>query len=161
MLGELAASDLVAVDSPPTDEQRRRASSELAVHLAVYAASSHQAVAHGHALSAVLAGWLTDRLVMIDVEGALYFGSVPVLECTPATASPITAEAVARVLAREPVVIVRGHGVFAGGATLEEAMQRVTSVNDSAELFVRARQLGLDTHALAAKPYLSKGPQAH
>jgi ribulose-5-phosphate 4-epimerase/fuculose-1-phosphate aldolase len=105
-------------------------------------------------LSAVLAGWLTERFTPIDVEGAYYFGSVPVVECSPATMHAVVAKAVASALANGPLVIVRGHGVFAGGETLEQAMQRITSISDSAELYVRARQLDLDVAALQRKPYL-------
>jgi L-fuculose-phosphate aldolase len=154
MLGQLEAHDLVVVDHEPTAEQRARASSELNVHLAIYAQSAHRAVAHGHALAAVAVGWITDRFAPIDVEGAYYFGSVPVIECHPATMHATTAKAVAGALAHAPLVILRGHGVFAGGATLEQAMQRITSINDSAELFIRAQQLGADLDALARKPYL-------
>ena len=154
MLHELGAADLVATSLAPTDAERGRASTELCVHLEVYRQTAHAAIAHGHAPWAVLASWMTDELRCIDVEGAYYFGSVPVVECVPATASPKLGEALARVLGDGPVAIVRGHGVFAVGGTLERAMQRVTSVNDSARLYVEARRSGLDVAALSEKAYL-------
>jgi L-fuculose-phosphate aldolase len=92
---------------------------------------------------------------LIDVEGAYYFGSVPVVEHVPATATRELGEALAKVLAGEPVVILRGHGVFAASDSLEIAIQRITSVNDSAELIIKAVQLGLDPVQLARAPYLN------
>ncbi|MFQ5413187.1 MAG: class II aldolase/adducin family protein [Phycisphaerae bacterium] len=157
MLGTLASDDLVVVPLERAGAERRDASSELPVHLAVYARTPHTAVAHGHALWAVLAGWLTDEVVPIDVEGAYYYARIPVVECVPATASPVTGQAVAAALADTPVVIVRGHGVFAAGESLERAMQRITSVDNSARLYVEARRAGLDVRALAQRPYLDFG----
>ncbi len=154
MLGHLSASDLVETGFAPSDAERDRASSELAIHLKIYERTSHVAIAHGHALSAVAVGWLGDRIKPIDVEGAYYFGEIPVLEHTPATADPSLGEALGAVLRDQPVVVLRGHGVFAGGENLERASQRVTSVNDSAELIITARQLGLDSNSLARAPYL-------
>ena len=154
MLGDLRAEDLVLIGPTPTNAERQRASSELLVHLKVYERTQHQAVAHGHALSAVAVGWLTDRIKPLDVEGAYYFGSIPVLEHNPATAVPELGNALADLLAKEPVVVLRGHGVFAVADSLESAMQRITSVNDSAELIIKAKQLALDTRTLENAPYL-------
>ncbi|MEE9293370.1 MAG: class II aldolase/adducin family protein [Phycisphaerae bacterium] len=157
MLASLTADDLVTTSFEPTEQERRRASSEIAVHLKIYQRTEHLAIAHGHALAAVAVGWLTDWINPIDVEGAYYHGGIPVLEYNPATASVVLGEALGAVLAQESVVVLRGHGVFAGGATLEQAFQRVTSVNDSADLIIKARQLGLDPRQLANAPYLEVG----
>jgi len=154
MLGHLRADDLVVTSLTPTAAERTAASSELDCHLEVYRRTGHAAVAHGHALAAVAAAWLFDEIIPIDVEGAYYFGRIPVLEHAPATASPKLAAAVAEVLRESPVVVVRGHGVFAAGPDLETAAQRITSVNDSAELILRAQAAGLDIHQLQRKDYL-------
>ncbi len=154
MLGSLAADDLVVTSPTPTSDETKMASSELPVHLAIYRTTLHAAIAHAHSPWAILAGWLTDALRPIDVEGALYFGCIPVVECVPATASKVTGDALAAALGDSEVAILRGHGVFAGGDCIERAMQRVTSVNDSARLYVEARRLGLDTDELGKKEYL-------
>lgn len=154
MLGDLADYDLVVTSLSPTSTERGLASSELAAHLKIYSKTDYRAVAHGHALAAVAVAWTTERVRLIDVEGAYYFGSVPVVEHVPATATRELGEALAKVLAGEPVVILRGHGVFAAADSLEIAIQRITSVNDSAELIIKAVQLGLDLAQLARAPYL-------
>jgi L-fuculose-phosphate aldolase len=157
MLGYLQANDLVSTNREPSDDERDRASTELPVHLGIYAAAKHEAIAHGHALAATAVGWLADRINPVDVEGAYYFGHIPVVEHNPATAVPELGEALGAVLADHPVVVLRGHGVFAVGESLEQAAQRITSVNDSAELIIKARHLGLDSDELARAPYLDFG----
>lgn len=154
MLAALTADDLVRTSMNPTPGTRRRASTELPIHLRIYERTEFTAVAHGHAIWATLAGWFTDQITPIDVEGAYYFGRIPVVECAPATASPIVGDALADAFENVPVAVVRGHGVFAAADSLERAVQRITSVNDSARLVVEARRLGLDVESLAAKPYL-------
>ncbi len=155
MLNNLQPQDLVTTSTTPTTEQRTHASSELDIHLKIYKITTHNAIAHGHALSAVAVAWLYEsRIPLIDVEGAYYFGTIPVLEHTPATAHPSLGIALGNILNSDPVVILKGHGVFAVADTLEQAAQRITSVNDSAELIIKATQLGLDPQKLAEKPYL-------
>ena len=160
MLGALGADDLVVTSFEPGEDERRRASSELPVHLVIYEKTGYTAVAHGHAVWAVLAGWFTDELKPLDVEAAYHFGRIPIVECVPATASPKLGDALAGVLRESPVVILRGHGVFSAGATIEQAMQRICSVNDSAHLFVEAHRLGLNVEELATRKYLEFGRPA-
>jgi L-fuculose-phosphate aldolase len=172
MLGKLTSADLVTIDlRRPTLDSLDRSSSECPVHWEIYRNTDHLAIAHGHALAAVTAGWLVDmlkpvargghwqtfELMPIDVEGALYYGAIAVLDHVPATASPELGRALAGVFQRDTVAIVRGHGVFAVAPTLESAMQRITSVNDCAELILRARSAGLNTRSLAAARYLDVG----
>ena len=154
MLACLSPHDLVETPVSPEAPRAARASSELPVHLAIYEAVHCNAIAHGHAIWAVLAGFLFDELRLIDVEGCYYHDCVPVVEAIPATASVELGEALAGALKRVPVAVVRAHGVFAVGDTLEQAMQRVCSVNDSARLLVEAHRLGLDIAELHDRPYL-------
>ena len=166
MLGSLSADDLVMTSMSPTTSARQRASTELPVHLRIYERTSFTAIAHGHAIWATLAGWFAYEITPIDVDGAYYFGRIPVVECAPATATPQVGDALADVFNGAtpghgttsgdgiPVAIVRGHGVFAAGDSIESAMQRITSVNDSAHLIVEAHRLGLDVDALEQKEYL-------
>ncbi len=154
MLARLGAADLISTplssDLPPTP----RTSSELPVHQVLYEKLDCAAIAHGHAIWAVLAGFVWDKLELIDVEGNYYHGAVPVVTCKPATSSPALGEALANAMSDSPVAVLRAHGVFATGDTLEQAMQRICSVNDSARLLVEAHRLGLDVVTLHRSDYL-------
>jgi len=95
------------------------ASSEYRVHRAVYLETPHRAIVHAHPVHAVAASLLYDEIVPIDSEGQMLCPRIPVVEGTPGT--PELARAVADALRLRSLVIVRGHGTFAGGATLDEA----------------------------------------
>ena len=95
------------------------ASSEDRVHRAVYLGTDHRAIVHAHPVHAVAASLLFDRVEPIDSEGEMLCPLIPVVAGPPGTDQ--LADAVAGGLARAPVVIARGHGTFAGGATLDEA----------------------------------------
>lgn len=95
------------------------ASSEYRVHRAVYARTGHRAIVHAHPVHAVAASLLWDAVEPLDSEGQILCPLIPVVRGPPGTEA--LAEAVAGGLAGAPVVIARGHGTFAAGASLEEA----------------------------------------
>jgi L-fuculose-phosphate aldolase len=95
------------------------ASSEFRVHRAVYLGTEYHAIVHAHPVHAVAASLLYDAVEPIDSEGEMLCPLIPVVSGKPGTDE--LAHSVAEGLARAPVVIARGHGTFAGGATLDEA----------------------------------------
>ena len=107
------------VEVPFAGEVPPAASSEYRVHLAVYLATGHRAIVHAHPVHSVAASLLFDAVVPIDSEGEMLCPLIPVVAGKPGTDE--LANAIAGGLARAPVVIGRGHGTFAGGATLDEA----------------------------------------
>ncbi len=95
------------------------ASSEYRVHRAVYLESPHRAIVHAHPVHAVAASLLYDEIEPLDSEGQMLCPRIPVVEGMPG--SPELARAVADALRLRSLVLVRGHGTFAGGANLDEA----------------------------------------
>jgi L-fuculose-phosphate aldolase len=98
-----------------------QASSEYRVHLAVYQNSLHAAIVHAHPQAAIAASLLMDRIVPEDSEGLMFCPEIPVV--TGAPGSQEIADNVAAVLSRGKLVVVRGHGTFAAGKTLDQAYQ--------------------------------------
>jgi L-fuculose-phosphate aldolase len=98
-----------------------QASSEYRVHLAVYANSLHAAIVHAHPPAAIAASLLMDRIVPEDSEGLMFCPEIPVVGGAPG--SQEIADNVAAVLSRGKLVVVRGHGTFAAGKTLDQAYQ--------------------------------------
>jgi L-fuculose-phosphate aldolase len=99
----------------------QQASSEYRVHLAVYANSLHAAIVHAHPPAAIAASLLMDRIVPEDSEGLMFCPEIPVVKGAPG--SQEIADNVAAVLSRGKLVVVRGHGTFAAGKTLDKAYQ--------------------------------------
>jgi L-fuculose-phosphate aldolase len=142
--GFLAAEDLVTVDAAGrVVEGRGRASSELSMHLAAYAARPDvQAIVHAHPLTAValtVAGVPPpDDLVP---EAAVTLGPIALAPfATPGTDE--VAATLAPLLAGHDVFLLARHGAVAFGRTLVEAFDRMETLERVARIAVAARLLG-------------------
>ena len=116
------------------------ASREQAVHRAIYETTGHLAVVHAHpphavALSLAQQGPVIPR----DSEGKLLCPEIPVVDGEPG--SEELARNVAQVLERHGIAIARGHGTFAGGATLEEAYLRTAAAEHSCRVLILLHQM--------------------
>lgn len=119
---------------------RIRASSELAMHLAVYRSRTDVgAVVHAHPPTAValtLAGIDLSRAVMPEAVTALG-GEVPTAPyATPST--PELAEGVARSLGRADACLMARHGAIAVGRDVHEACDRMETLERVAQVILRA-----------------------
>jgi len=142
--GFLRPGDLVVV-SDAGDQVRGsgRASTELRMHLAVYAARPDaQAVVHAHPLTAValtVAGVPPPNDLL--PEASVVLGVVAVAPfATPGTDE--VPRALAPLLVRHDVVLLERHGALALGRTLEEALHRVETLERVARVALLARLLG-------------------
>jgi L-fuculose-phosphate aldolase len=119
-LGFLTPGDLVPInrDGRPAMKERK-ASSETAMHMAVYAGTDAQAIIHVHP-PMVLAFSLTHESFMpISFEEKYTIGEVPIIsQDTPTVTKP---EKVVDELRYHPVVIIKGHGTVAIGKNFQEA----------------------------------------
>ncbi|HOB18907.1 MAG TPA: aldolase [Candidatus Methanoculleus thermohydrogenotrophicum] len=104
---------------PGDGEAPPEASSEYRVHRAVYRISPHLAIVHAHPVHAVAASLDTDLIRPVDSEGRMLCPEIPVVGGEPGTDE--IAQNVSRALRGGHIVIVRGHGTFAAGATLDVA----------------------------------------
>jgi L-fuculose-phosphate aldolase len=99
----------------------KNASSEYRVHVAVYKNSSHMAIVHAHPQAAIAASLVMDTVVPEDSEGRMFCPEIAVVGGAPG--SQEIADNVAAALSSAKLVIVRGHGTFAAGMSLDEAYQ--------------------------------------
>jgi L-fuculose-phosphate aldolase len=111
-------------------------SSDTVLHSTVYALSGAQAVVHAHPRHAIALSFDTDRFVPPDFEGQLHLGDVPVIEL-----GQVQVEQVANSLQSKLVVLLRGHGAYARGQTIWEALHWITALEESAEIEVIRRRL--------------------
>ncbi len=117
------------------------ASLDAPLHRVVYLAQPRaRALLHSHGAYSVGVSLGGQDFEPVDFEGRYYFERVPVI---PIDYDRYVAEAPARVaeaLARHPIAIVRGHGVYAWGETLDQAYKWTCSLELSAKTYVIARQ---------------------
>jgi L-fuculose-phosphate aldolase len=137
----LKPHDLVAC--PLEGEIPAGASLDAALHRAVYVANPQaQAVLHSHGAYTVAVTLNGVDYVPPDFEGRYYFQRVPVLDIPYADYWAEAPHRVAAALRDGPIVVVRGHGVYAAAETLELAYKWTCSLELSAKTAVIARQAG-------------------
>jgi L-fuculose-phosphate aldolase len=130
MLGRLGEGDLVTVTADGSSGGEP--SMDMALHRAVYEASGAQAVLHAHPRHAIALSLAMDVIEPADAEGRLRLGAVPVVET----------EGVAEALRDAPIVMARGHGSYARGDDLWQALQWTSVLEESAQVLWLLRAMG-------------------
>lgn len=149
MLGRLGEDDLVETRVDPCEEDEH-CSRELVVHRAIYHACDASAIVHAHPVHTVYRSLVGDTVAPVDSESVYVLGaSVPVLAPKTSIASAEAGELLAGAFARgSKIAVLRGHGPFAVGATLEEAYYHVTCLEASCHV--------LDLRESVGRPFLSE-----
>ncbi|MDP2675128.1 MAG: class II aldolase/adducin family protein [Dehalococcoidia bacterium] len=131
MLGRLGDGDLVVVAADGSSAGEP--SMDTALHRVVYEASGTGAVLHAHPRHAITLSLAMDVIEPADAEGLLRLGAVPVVE----------AEGVAEALRDAPIVMARGHGSYARGDDLWQALQWTSVLEESAQVLWLLRAVNL------------------
>ncbi len=113
-LSSLVEADLIETGIRRYDDQTPLASSELPVHRAIYQETSANAIVHSHAPYAVA----------LSLTSCSLPGGVPVIGQGGQIIPGAMAKEVAGLLKDHSLVVVRDHGPFATGASLQEACER-------------------------------------
>ncbi len=117
------------------------ASLDAPLHVRVYQHNLQaQALLHSHGPYSVALTLDGKDFVPVDFEGQLYFPRVPVLTIRYEDYLQQSPQQVAEVLSDHPIAIVRGHGVYACGATLDLAYKWTCSLEQSAKTAFIAQQ---------------------
>ena len=130
MLGRLDDGDLVVVAADGSS--RGEPSMDTALHRAAYEATGAGAVLHAHPRHAIALSLVMDAIEPADAEGKLRLVAVPVVE----------AEGVAQALRDAPIVMARGHGSYARGEDLWQALQWTSVLEESAQVLWLLRAMG-------------------
>lgn len=130
-LGDLSERDIVKVNLNDTRKDKK-ASVEVKVHRAVYLQNRGiRAIVHAHIPFGVVLSLKEKQIKPIDSEAGYYLSMIPVLACKKTICSDEVAKKLPQMLRNHKAVIVKGHGVFAEGKTIEEASM-FASVAESA-----------------------------
>ena len=132
MIGRLTAADVIETSLTACDDPRdAECSVELVVHRAIYAATGARAIVHAHAIHTVTRSLVEDLIVPPDSESILRLVDVPVVTSAQSIGSPEAGEKLAAALAQRRVAVLRGHGPFARGESLEDAYQAISCLEAS------------------------------
>ena len=135
----LRPSDLIRC--PLDGELPDHASVDARLHRSVYLAQPEaRGVLHSHGAYSVGVSLAGQDFQPVDFVGRLHFPTVPVLDIDYARFLEDSPGRVAQTLARFAITIVRGHGVYAWGETLDRAYEWTSALELSARTYVIARQ---------------------
>ncbi len=144
MLGCLQENDLIETGIDKNDRSTPLASTEVAVHRAIYHETPALAIIHAHPPHAITLSLVQTEIVPNDAEGLSIVGHVPILGCdieiSPRRIAAM-AGMIAQALKKYRIVMVRGHGCFAIGQLLEEAHNCTTALEESSQVICLLKSL--------------------
>ncbi|GAB4480330.1 MAG: fuculose-1-phosphate aldolase [Anaerolineae bacterium] len=141
-LGRLKPEDFIETSLYEKDSGIMRASTELIVHRTIYQKTSALAVIHSHPRTAIVLSLSRDEIIPIDVEGSYLLHKVPVVAAEFASGSQEMADLVAEALREYKIIMLRGHGCFSTGQTLEEAFHWISALEEASDIILEAHLLG-------------------
>jgi L-fuculose-phosphate aldolase len=177
--GALSPADLVAVRYEDLrHEGRARPSSETNTHRRVLQLPGANACIHCHAIASTLLGFETPQKPILllgaepeepdpkqsvfqplDVWGAGLIGAVTVGAYQDTVGSSEMEQRIPDCLRQSPITIVKGHGPFARGQSLEQCLHYLSVLENSAVVAMALRRRGIETLALQRAVH-SAGAQA-
>jgi len=137
MLGRLKPHDLIETGLEHDDGDAALASTDLSVHRAIYRTTAALAIVHAHPRVSIALSLSRDEIVPLDHEASCLLKKIPVVEM--ASDGSQMAQALAESLKEHRIVMLRGHGSFAAGRTLEEAFQWTSALEECSQIILAAR----------------------
>lgn len=135
MLGFLEDADIVEVPLDKESQKDSKASVELNSHRAILRHTPAKAVLHTHPPKTVTLSFIMKSILPITVESKLFFKKpVPVLALKNATASFEMEQSLVKILKNQPATVIRGHGLFVIGQTIEECLRYTSMLEDSSNI---------------------------
>jgi L-fuculose-phosphate aldolase len=143
MLGHLGSEDVIETTLTDTGDPRDALCSvELVVHRAIYSATDARAIVHAHTIHTIVRSLVEDRIVPLDSESLLRLQDVPVVSAEQLVGSPEAGALLAAALKDRSVAVLRSHGPFAVGASLEDAFMAISCLEASCEIIDVLEGLG-------------------
>lgn len=136
-LDDLTPKDFVFLK---LDDVSNEASSDLKVHQAIYEKTDYNAVLHCHGIYNVVLSLVQDYVVPKDLEGRLFLKRVRVVEGE--FGSDELVESIAEEIAKNGIVIHRGHGIYSAGKDIKEAFNKASYLEHSCEIVYRLHDSG-------------------
>jgi len=141
MLGNLKPHDLIETGLEKNDSGVALASTELIVHRQIYKQTPALAICHCHPRTAIALSLSREEIVPIDNEGSYLLKKVPVIWEEFASGTPEMARNLANALQNYKIVMLRGHGSFATGQTLDEAFFWSSTLEEACQIILAAKAI--------------------
>ena len=142
MLGELKKEDILEL-SLDLKDKNEQAAKDLSIHRAIYRDTQAKAIVHAHPANAVAISITDNKVVPQDAEGSQLFRSAPIVRGRDEVGAEETANLVPTFFVGGSVVlVVKGHGSFAIGKTLEESYSYTSALENSCKIIVAVRASG-------------------
>jgi ribulose-5-phosphate 4-epimerase/fuculose-1-phosphate aldolase len=161
--GALVQSDIVPLRFSNVSWGDARASTESTIHRRILSLPGVEAAIHAHYVGAISVSFDSKEkcvflyyeggdsggeefsFVPIDLIGAKLLGNVPSGSYAEPVGSKEMEERIPKYLAKSRVTLVKGHGPFVRGTSVEECLHMLTLADASARLLIAARFRGVDT----------------
>lgn len=135
MLGRLQEQDLVEVGLDGESAPAVEPSFDLPTHMAIYRASEVQAILHAHPAHALALSMLEDEMILVELEASYLLKRIPVLKFRGTDHYNETARAaIPQALRNHLIVMVRGHGSYSVGGTLEDAYRWTSTLEENCRI---------------------------
>ena len=142
MLVALEEHDLIETGVSKNDRLTPLASTELAVHRAIYQATPAQAIVHAHPPHATALSFTTTEIEPTCQEAITTVGPVvPVLGSNQMVKPGGMAAEIAEALKGHRAVLVHGHGSFAIGQLLDDAYNCTTALEECSQVMCLLKSL--------------------
>ena len=138
-LGRLKQHDLIETRLDKNDSGVALASTELLVHRTVYLNTPALAIVHCHPRTAIAFSLSRNELVPIDNEASYLLKKIPVVTEEFASGTPQMANKVAEALKNYKIIMLRGHGSFSIGQTLDEAFFWSSTLEEACQIMLSAK----------------------
>ena len=136
----IQADELIecTLDQTPT----AGASLDASIHQRIYQQLGDRfAVLHAHNPYTIALTLKGGDFSPIDFEGQHYFSNLKVIECDAKQYLDVMPDRIADCLAKQPVAIVRSHGVYAAAHNLDLAYKWLSSLEQSSKIKWLAQQI--------------------
>ncbi len=166
-IGALVPSDIVPIRFSEVSWGDTRGSTESNNHRKILSLPDSNAVVHGHSINTTSISFDTKERQLfikylgtdekgreeflfhpVDLYGAYVVGGLRVGSYVQPVGSPEMEERLPKYLAENRLTLVRGHGPFARGESLEDGLYRLTTIEMSSTLILNLRRRGVDVVSL-------------
>ncbi len=162
-VGDLIEQDIVPIRFSGVSWGDARGSSESTIHRSVLSIPGIHSVIHAHHLNTIFVSFDTKEKQLflqylgtdskdreeflfhpVDLYGSFVVGGVKVASYDQPVGSAEMEERIPKYLNKNKLTIVRGHGPFACGSSVEDALYRLDVLENSAKLLLLLRRRGID-----------------